>query len=237
MICWKMRLRKESGKMKKMRCVWHLRKLRLTKSARAPSVPGNPWIRRDGIRWIREMYTLSISIQRYSPKSVKPDPAWSYQWMPWITTRRVWLLLPYPQKYGKYTPSKYSSPGATPDLIRTKIMLDQIRSLDKKRLHQKIGSLDKETLRKACTIARRLISIAWTGSPWEDCFSSPGSFPFIFLLLCLIRIADAQSVTWVTEPFGTISELKNSNNFCELVVKNSWHIPPCKGTFDRNSLY
>ena len=41
---------KESGKMKKMRCVWHLRKLRLTKSARAPSVPGNPWIRRDGIR-------------------------------------------------------------------------------------------------------------------------------------------------------------------------------------------
>ena len=40
----------------------------------------------------------------------------------------------------------------------SKIMLDQLRSLDKKRLHKKIGALDKETLSKACAIAQRLIS-------------------------------------------------------------------------------
>jgi len=39
-----------------------------------------------------------------------------------------------------------------------KIMLDQLRSLDKKRLHKKIGTLDKKTLSKACTTAQRLIS-------------------------------------------------------------------------------
>jgi mRNA interferase MazF len=40
----------------------------------------------------------------------------------------------------------------------SKIMLDQIRSLDKKRLVKKIGVMDKELLIKACSIAQRLIS-------------------------------------------------------------------------------
>ena len=41
----------------------------------------------------------------------------------------------------------------------SKIMLDQLRNLDKKRLVTKIGSLDKPTLSKACAIAQRLIWI------------------------------------------------------------------------------
>lgn len=41
----------------------------------------------------------------------------------------------------------------------SKIMLDQLRSLDKKRLVKKIGILDKQTLSKACAIAQRLISV------------------------------------------------------------------------------
>ncbi len=40
----------------------------------------------------------------------------------------------------------------------SKIMLDQLRSLDKKRLQKKIGTLDKKTLSKACAIAQRLIA-------------------------------------------------------------------------------
>ena len=40
----------------------------------------------------------------------------------------------------------------------SKIMIDQIRSLDKRRLIKKIGVLDKERLAKACTIVKRLIS-------------------------------------------------------------------------------
>lgn len=40
----------------------------------------------------------------------------------------------------------------------SKIMLDQIRSLDKRRLLKKIGTVNKEILAKACTIAQKLIS-------------------------------------------------------------------------------
>jgi len=40
----------------------------------------------------------------------------------------------------------------------SKIMLDQLRSLDKKRLQKKIGTLDKKTLSKACKIAQKLIA-------------------------------------------------------------------------------
>ena len=41
----------------------------------------------------------------------------------------------------------------------SKIMLDQIRSIDKKRLTQKIGELDFKTLKNACVIACKLIGI------------------------------------------------------------------------------
>jgi len=40
----------------------------------------------------------------------------------------------------------------------SKIMLDQIRSLDKKRLIKKLGSIDKLLLTKACSIAQKLIA-------------------------------------------------------------------------------
>ena len=41
----------------------------------------------------------------------------------------------------------------------SKIMVDQLRSLDKRRLVKKIGSIDKETLSKTCAIAQRLLSM------------------------------------------------------------------------------
>ncbi len=41
----------------------------------------------------------------------------------------------------------------------SKIMLDQIRSLDKKRLVKKIGTIEKEMLTKACAIVQRVISV------------------------------------------------------------------------------
>lgn len=41
----------------------------------------------------------------------------------------------------------------------SKIMVDQLRSLDKRRLVKKIGSIDKEALSKTCAIAQRLLSM------------------------------------------------------------------------------
>ncbi|MBW2004841.1 MAG: type II toxin-antitoxin system PemK/MazF family toxin [Deltaproteobacteria bacterium] len=40
----------------------------------------------------------------------------------------------------------------------SKIMLDQIRSLDKRRLVKKIGAINKEMLVKVCLVAQKLIS-------------------------------------------------------------------------------
>ncbi len=41
----------------------------------------------------------------------------------------------------------------------SKMMLDQIRSLDKQRLIKKLGSVDKTLLVEACTIAQKLIAV------------------------------------------------------------------------------
>ncbi|HRV44434.1 MAG TPA: type II toxin-antitoxin system PemK/MazF family toxin [Smithellaceae bacterium] len=41
----------------------------------------------------------------------------------------------------------------------SKIMLDQLRSVDKKRLIRKIGRVDHDLLEKVCAIAQKLISI------------------------------------------------------------------------------
>ena len=50
-------------------------------------------------------------------------------------------------------------PYGTAGLERdSKVMLDQLRSVDKTRLVRKIGAIDKKTLSKACATARRLIS-------------------------------------------------------------------------------
>ena len=40
----------------------------------------------------------------------------------------------------------------------SKIMLDQIRSLDKRRLVKKIGAINREVLAKVCLVAQKLIS-------------------------------------------------------------------------------
>jgi mRNA interferase MazF len=40
----------------------------------------------------------------------------------------------------------------------SKIMLDQIRSVDKRRLIKKIGSVQRETVVRACMVAQKLIS-------------------------------------------------------------------------------
>lgn len=40
----------------------------------------------------------------------------------------------------------------------SKIMLDQIRSLDKRRIIRKLGTVDKTILVEACTIAQKLIA-------------------------------------------------------------------------------
>jgi len=40
----------------------------------------------------------------------------------------------------------------------SKIMLDQIRSLDKRRLVKKIGAINREMLVKVCLVAQKLIS-------------------------------------------------------------------------------
>jgi len=40
----------------------------------------------------------------------------------------------------------------------SKIMLDQMRSLDKKRLVRKIGTIEERLLKQACSIAQKLLS-------------------------------------------------------------------------------
>jgi len=46
----------------------------------------------------------------------------------------------------------------------SKIMLDQIRSVDKRRLTRRIGEVDNDLLIKACTIAQKLINAPSAGN-------------------------------------------------------------------------
>lgn len=70
------------------------------------------------------------------------------------------IIAPITSKTGKLYPFEVFIPRGVGGLERdSKIMLDQIRSLDKRRLHKKIGTLDKEKLVRACTIAQKLISV------------------------------------------------------------------------------
>jgi mRNA interferase MazF len=69
------------------------------------------------------------------------------------------IVAPITSTTRKVYPFEIFVPRGTAGLEKdSKIMLDQLRSLDKKRLHQKIGTLDKKTLSQACAIAQRLIS-------------------------------------------------------------------------------
>jgi len=68
------------------------------------------------------------------------------------------IVAPITSSTGKIYPFEVFVPRGTAGLERdSKIMLDQLRSLDKKRLVKKIGALDTKTLSKASAIARGLI--------------------------------------------------------------------------------
>jgi len=70
------------------------------------------------------------------------------------------IVAPINSSTRKIYPFELFIPRGTAGLERdSKIMLDQLRSLDKKRLVNKMGALDKKTLSKACAIALRLISV------------------------------------------------------------------------------
>jgi mRNA interferase MazF len=69
------------------------------------------------------------------------------------------IIAPITSRVGKIYPFEVFIPVNIGGLKKdSKIMLDQMRSLDKKRLIKKIGVIDKELLIKACSIAQRLIS-------------------------------------------------------------------------------
>jgi len=69
------------------------------------------------------------------------------------------IVAPITTSVGKIYPFEVFIPAGIGGLKKdSKIMLDQIRSLDKKRLVKKIGVIDKELLIKACSIAQKLIS-------------------------------------------------------------------------------
>ena len=69
------------------------------------------------------------------------------------------IIAPITSSIGKIYPFEVFVPAGVGGLEKdSKIMLDQIRSLDKKRLIKKIGVIDKELLIKACSIAQKLIS-------------------------------------------------------------------------------
>jgi mRNA interferase MazF len=70
------------------------------------------------------------------------------------------IIAPITSSIGKLYPFELLIPARVGGLGKdSKIMLDQIRALDKKRLIKKIGSIDKELLAKACVIAQKLIAV------------------------------------------------------------------------------
>jgi len=70
------------------------------------------------------------------------------------------IVAPITSSTSRVYPFEIFVPRGTAGLERdSKIMLDQLRSLDKKRLVKKIGAIDKQTLSKACAISQRLISV------------------------------------------------------------------------------
>ena len=69
------------------------------------------------------------------------------------------IVAPMTSSTGKVYPFEVFIPSETGGLEKdSKIMLDQIRSLDKKRLVRKLGTLKGEFLKQACSIAQKLLS-------------------------------------------------------------------------------
>ncbi len=70
------------------------------------------------------------------------------------------IIAPITSNVGKLYPFEISLARGSGGLNKdSKIMLDQIRCLDKHRLIKKIGAVDIDTLSKACRIAQKLISV------------------------------------------------------------------------------
>lgn len=70
------------------------------------------------------------------------------------------IVAPITSTTHKIYPFEVFLPRGTTGLDKdSKIMVDQLRSLDKKRLVRKIGSIDKKALSKTCAIAQRLLSV------------------------------------------------------------------------------
>jgi mRNA interferase MazF len=71
------------------------------------------------------------------------------------------IIAPITSRVEKIYPFEVFIPSGSGGLEKdSKIMLDQIRSIDKRRLVKKIGTVHKDILLKACSIAQRLISSA-----------------------------------------------------------------------------
>jgi len=69
------------------------------------------------------------------------------------------IIAPITSSIGKIYPFEVFLTQGSGGLDKdSKIMLDQIRSVDKRRLIKKIGSVQREVLVKACVVAQRLIS-------------------------------------------------------------------------------
>jgi mRNA interferase MazF len=69
------------------------------------------------------------------------------------------ILAPISSKTKKVYPFEVFIPGGTAGLSKdSKIMLDQIRSIDKKRLVKRIGTVTDEIRIRACAVGQDLIS-------------------------------------------------------------------------------
>ena len=69
------------------------------------------------------------------------------------------IIAPITSSVGKIYPFEVFVPAGVGGLEKdSKIMLDQLRSLDKKRLVRKIGTIEGTFLIKASTIAQKLVS-------------------------------------------------------------------------------
>lgn len=69
------------------------------------------------------------------------------------------IIAPITSSTGKVYPFEVIIPSGVGGLEKdSKIMIDQIRSLDKKRLVKKLGTLKSDLLNQACSIAQKLLS-------------------------------------------------------------------------------
>jgi len=69
------------------------------------------------------------------------------------------IVAPVTSTIGKIYPFEVFVPAGAGGLQKdSKIMLDQLRSLDKKRLVKRIGAIDRDLLIQACAVAQKLIS-------------------------------------------------------------------------------